>query len=212
MNEDEVRKIQWQVEGHVEIRKALSNASFRVSDIVSLLGISKRQLSYLEKHGMRFAEISSHERRWRKYSIMDVIWIAILMKLRKFGLKLNECGFVLTWFRKTIYQDFYFFHHFGLGYPMFLYINPDKQKVSYFGNTTSLGDLSDSISNDSPVILIPLWEILRDTFGHIKNNTFHVEYVESKKGDRQKAVFYIDGRPLEFEQHSGEIETEVEAW
>lgn len=93
-----------------EIRNKMREREYTVSKT----GISYRVMSHWEKSGILPEGIKSTTGEWRKFSLVEVIWLEAVKRMREFGLSLEKietaCEHVMRWHKKTdCYPDLEYF-------------------------------------------------------------------------------------------------------
>jgi DNA-binding transcriptional MerR regulator len=94
--------------------------------------LTYRVISHWEKQGLITSERRT-EKAWRKYSILDILWISIIIELRKFGFPLDKIFLVKRnleipeWEREKQFPllEFYAAMAMAYKYPVFLLVFPN---------------------------------------------------------------------------------------
>ena len=94
--------------------------------------LTYRVISHWEKQGLITSERHS-EKAWRKYSILDILWIQIIAELRKFGFPLDKIFLVKKNLEMPQWEDerqfplleFYVAMAMVYKYPVFLLVFPN---------------------------------------------------------------------------------------
>jgi hypothetical protein len=67
-------------------------------------GLSYRVLNHWSKKGL-VDDVKERKNKWRKFSLKDLIWINILIELRRFGVPIKTLLNVKSWFNGSIFTS-----------------------------------------------------------------------------------------------------------
>lgn len=69
-----------------DFREYFNKKQYRISDNV----ISYRLINHWEKIGLIHSNRGADNKGWRQYSLMDIVWLSIIVRLRKFGYNIHN--------------------------------------------------------------------------------------------------------------------------
>lgn len=97
---------------------------------ISQQDVSYRVISYWDTQGLIECERDS-EKGWRKFNLVETLWLQVIQELRKFGLTTNTISIAKTYFFETNnnsdavpYLDFYLASAMALNRPVCLIVFP----------------------------------------------------------------------------------------
>ena len=128
---------------------------------------SSRIINHWESNGL-FNDPRIEKKGWRKFSLMEVIWLFLIHELRSFGFplegirKVKEC--LQAWDEKNLYAALEYFIAYSVSYnhPIYLFVGKSGE-----GEILSQNDFLEYFSTGQLTqgsILINILEILNDLF------------------------------------------------
>lgn len=183
----------------IDIRQKLEKSYMPVSDVLNVLNIKSRQLLYwyLKRANVK---VERDQLKWAKYSRLYLFCFGVLVELRKFGLPADVLQHVFSWLKQTAHETPFFIYCFLRGLDLNLCIFVDNNfLLPIVGADDSsiivkaLHDLKD------PILIIPLYPILRKVLEETKTDDFHLD------SRNEKMTLIVDGKTIGFEFTDKEI-------
>lgn len=185
-------------EAVLRIKLRLDSQYMSASQVMQILNVSRRQLFYWDKHGMKLSKKKTAKRAWRKFSIVDMLGFSILKRLLECGIKIAECKGILDLVRETVLNQHYFVGNFAHGEEIHLLIDvKDRTFDIRYGFEIRSQDPDLMLRLSKPTIIIPISPLLREIIVSIASESIRVEFAHDAFGGKNRSIFYIDGEKID---------------
>lgn len=194
---------------NIEIKEQLNNKKYQVSKD----NLSPRLLNHYINEGLLIDD-RTDGKGWHKFSMSEIIWIHIIIKLRNFGLDLKRIKRVheyLSLFNsiegnKSKYPilDFYITHTLAYSMPISLIVFDTGESMLARQIDIDTGKQFGTIVDD--FISIDLNKLVHNGFKNKKLITDYINYAYTPlEKEIKNAVYFDDVKKLSVEMKNGEV-------
>lgn len=173
--------------------------------------ISSRVITHWQEVGL-ITDDRHEGKGWRKFSISEIVWLTIIIKLRKFGFQLKKIKHVKEYLElynsennlsKCPLLDFYISYGYATKMPVKLIVFDDGEALLKRQTAIDLAKQYGSIVDD--FISIDINQILSKLFKGMDNETDYLDYSFSPiEKEIQRAVLFEDIHSLTLKLKGGD--------
>jgi len=179
----------------VRIQTKLTRRFLTVSDLKKRLGLTKRQLSYWETKGIRREIGTTNKRKWRRFSIADMLSLAIVKTLNMQGVPLDACTSVFRWLQENLQYNAHMILYMTEGDDIFLFVDILSNTFDVYARSEFMPYNFDDVLHTllAPQIVVPLLPLLLMVL--VKNPMPDFGY----RIKDNKVTFLVDGQEVRFD-------------